>query len=604
MFDYPGGSGSTGKSILPWIYPALASVGISVDITLPILVMFEIMVLTFGSYVLLQTLFKNTHPVALIVLTCVLAMSHIRFGNLARIGNPFFHGHFYGYADGLRLFAIAYYLKGKHATSSIYLVLGFAIHPIKTMFGFVFICGNQLWKWKSAFSVNLLLPYLLFTIFAVLWAYLWLGFGQDLGAPKMTAKEFFKYSPLFNSHWYPQDLDIFTIHHTQYTTALLSSILIGFSSIIRSKMFAGMKTQLVLGILTLCAVTIIGLIIAHLETSPMLVKISLQRSTVLILSLMTILSLGQLLSDIKNKQWRYVFLLSLIVISSFFTQHTWPILITLVYASSTIFSKGSKDKTTDSLKIILFVICLFVISYELYLYTQGYQDNKYWLIQVLFLLSLIVGSVIYKRTGGHIKKTIETQFLRNNMVAMMLVFVSSAALWSMDNKTLDGKHITRGIAYKEVQQWAEKNTDKDALFMTDPTIHYGWRDFSQRSSFGTLQEWYKTGWLYSGNQKVFHEGLERARRLGIEELVPERSMNRPRSEFISKAYQRALLTFYKPDGKVLASIANDYDIQYIVMDKHKAANSGAIPNWTIAFQNKYYAILIPPHIDFTGKIQP
>ena len=210
--------------------------------------------------------------------------------------------------------------------------------------------------------------------------------------------------------------------------------------------------------------------------------------------------------------------------------------------------------------------------------------------------------MIYNRFHKNLKHIQEFNILNYYPAALIIVFITSAAIWSKENRTLSANETAKGNAFKEVQLWAKKNTDKEALFMTDPTMRYGWRDFSQRSSFGTLQEWYKTGWLYSGNQIVFNEGIERGRRLGIEELAPERSEGRPRSEFISKAHTRALLTFYKPDGKDLASIANDYDIQYVVMDKRKAENSGAIPPWLISFENKYYAVLIPPHIDKTKKI--
>ena len=594
--DYPGGSWTSGNSSLPWLYPALASIGIPVSVSIPIFIALEIMVLTFGAFYLLQTLFRNIHPVSLFALTCAFALSYIRFSDLARFASPFFHGHFYGYADGLRLIAIAFYLRGRHRLSSTTLIIGFTIHPIKTLFGFMFICGMQLWKWRTTFTFKIATPYLVFAMFAGLWAYFWLGLGHDIGYPQMSAAEFFKYSPLFHSHWYPQDLNILTNNHLIYSTAFLSSLLVGLSSMMRCNFEPDLKMQLLLGILLVCLMTIIGLTISWNEISPTLVRICLQRSSVLILSIMTILTLGRWLVDIRNGQWWYALLLGSLIISAFYNKETWFVLISLVYTISTLLSENQKDSVTLTLKVIIFSFSIFIISYEYYLYIQGLQNKSYWLIQIQLLGALTASTIGYKLLKPEWRRYIDIYLIKYSPAIIIILFTASATIWSIDNKRLTNDYIDKGNSYKAVQLWARDNTNTDDLFMTDPTISYGWRDFSQRSSFGTLQEWFKTGWLYTNNQESLHEGLERAARLGINELVPERYEKKEQWDFISKAYRRALNTFYKQDGMILASIAKDYDIQYIVMEKSNANNSGAIPPWQIAFDNKYYIAIIPPHI--------
>lgn len=594
--DYPGGSWTSGHSTLPWIYPALASIGIPVSVTLPVLMALEITVLTFGAFFLLRTLFKNIHPVTLIALTCLLALSHIRYSNLARFGNPFFHGQFYGYADGLRLFAIAYYIRGRHTLSSFNLIAGFAIHPIKALFGFAFIAGMQLWNWKKIFSTEIITPYFMFIVFSGLWAYYWIGFGQDLGIPKMTSEEFFKYTPLFHSHWFPQDLNIFTEQHLPYATAFVSSLLVGISSLVRCNLKPDIKIQLLLGITAVCLLAIIGITVAWQEISPALVKICLQRGTVLVLSIITIITLGQWLTDIKNGRWWYVFLLTTLLISSFYSIETWPVLISIIYAISTLTSERSDDPSIKFLKAIILSLGITIIAYEYYLYTQDMQNKKYWAFQLILLITITAASIGYKTLNRELRVQLETYLDKYSSHIIILIFTSSAVVWSIDNKKLSDEYIKKGVAYKDVQLWARDNTSTDALFMTDPLIRYGWRDYSQRSSFGSLKEWYKTGWLYTGSQKALHDGLERAERLGVQKLVPERSEKRPRSEFIAKAYERASLSFYKPDGNILAGITSDFDIQYIVMDNNKARKSGAIPTWEVAFENAYYTVLVPPHI--------
>lgn len=594
--DYPGGSWTSGNSSLPWVYPALASIGIPVDITIPIFIALEILVLTAGAFYLLQTLFKNIHYVALIALTSLFTLSYIRFGDLARFANPFFHGQFYGYADGLRLFAIAFYLRGRYTLSAGTLIIGFTVHPIKTLFGFIFICGMQLWKWRTSFQMNIVLPYLLFTFFAGLWAYLWLGLGRDLDFPQMTSEEFFKYSPLFNSHWYPQDLNILTDHHLVYSTAFLSSLLVGLSTIIRCDFKTDFKIQLFIGILLVSTITAIGLIVSWYELSPFLVKVSLQRSTVLILSITTVLTLGKWLFDLKDGHWWYASLLAVLLYSSFFTNETWPALFSIAYALSTLFSAKQDDSAVRALKATVFVLCIFIAGYECYLYYQGFQKHSYWLIQAGALAVIAIVLATCKKLDQKYINHIDKYLQKYSLTIATLIFIASAITWSIDTRTLSDAYIEKGRAYKDAQLWAKENTKHNALFMTDPTISYGWRDYSQRSSFGTLQEWFKTGWLYSGNQQSLHMGLERADSLGVSELVPERAEKRPRSEFISKSYRHALDTFYKPGGEILASIAQIYDINYMVMDNNNAKKYGAMPQWSVAFENNYYTVLIPPHI--------
>jgi hypothetical protein len=79
----------------------------------------------------------------------------------------------------------------------------------------------------------------------------------------------------------------------------------------------------------------------------------------------------------------------------------------------------------------------------------------------------------------------------------------------------DSEIVRNGAQFKEVQLWAREHTPPDALFMVDPTIYYGWRDFSQRSSFGNLREWLHTAWLYDTRGDRFEDGRGRFAEFGI-----------------------------------------------------------------------------------------
>ena len=110
---------------------------------------------------------------------------------------------------------------------------------------------------------------------------------------------------------------------------------------------------------------------------------------------------------------------------------------------------------------------------------------------------------------------------------------------------LNDKAETRGVArerdYLSAQLWVREHTPANALFMTDPTIYYGWRDFSRRSSFGNLREWLHTSWLYDSNFERYTEGLRRFGEFDIDlqpylRMRPPDSAQRPLTNELRKRY--------------------------------------------------------------------
>lgn len=581
--DYPGGAWGAGRSLLPWVYPALQSVGVLAEKTLVLFIMLEMVTLSAGAIYLMKTLFNKIPSSAIVMLTTLFLLSWVRFPNLARFGNPYFHGQFYGFADGLGLIAIALYLRSKYLFSAILLIVAFTIHPIKASFALTFIFGMHLWHWKTVFSIQKIVPYLLFIAFAVLWVWFWLGMQNTDNV--ITHEEFFRYAGLFNSHWFPEDLGILNWNHWQYTTPFMSAALMFFAVITRSNLNEERKGQLVLGMLVVGVLATVGIIVALMEFSPTLVKASFQRSTVLMLSMASIMVCAQTIVDIKAGRWWYGVLGNGILGVAFFERSTWPIILTIVYSLSVLTSQEGRVNQPFLIVALLPVTLFGIISYEVNLYYYGYQNSAQWLQQFkwsgLVILVAIAGSTalhFFSRT----KCIVRIQ--RVILVLIIVGFTYGAYHWGMKYRTLSPEKIEQGLAYKSVQLWAHENTKISSVFMVDPCQPYGWRDYSARSSFGSIHEWYKTGWLYSGNQVALHEGIKRGASLGID-------VGMPPPKFCGVARS----VFYHPDGKKLANITINYDIQYVVMDKLQAKYSGGIPDWSKAYENKNYVVLIPPH---------
>ena len=100
-----------------------------------------------------------------------------------------------------------------------------------------------------------------------------------------------------------------------------------------------------------------------------------------------------------------------------------------------------------------------------------------------------------------------------------------------------------------VQLWAKNNTANDALFMPDPTHYYGWRDFSERSSFGNLRDWGYSSFAYNSDYEIYLEGKKRLAEFGFDIMEENRSILR-------KSYANFRNTFYGMKAEQLNALSS------------------------------------------------
>jgi hypothetical protein len=141
--------------------------------------------------------------------------------------------------------------------------------------------------------------------------------------------------------------------------------------------------------------------------------------------------------------------------------------------------------------------------------------------------------------------------------------------------------------YKAAQLWARANSDRDALFMVDPGIYYGWRDYSRRSSFGNLREWLHMSWVYTADADAFREGLRRFGEFGID-LKPYLDQ-RPSATRGTAALTVAVRKRYnEADDGWRRGIAGRYGIDYFVILKSEWKSGSDLP---VAYENRSFLIL-------------
>ncbi len=477
------------------------------------MVAIEILVFVTGSFHLMRTLSRDSGNIELLLLSALLILSWIRVSNLARVGVPYFHGQFYGFADGLSLLAISCYLRSNYRLSSSMLILGFAIHPIKTLFGFVFIGAMHLHNLRSTAALRRVWPYAFFLTFGIAWIWLWLGFGKSENI--MTADQFFRYAPLLNSHWFPQDLGLLGENHSKYTTAFLSSLLVSSAILIRSNLTYTVKIQVLLGLLAMVMLTICGIFNAWFEISATLVKVSPQRASVLVLGIAAILLVIQTVRDVFANDWWFAVLGLGIVAVPFFGKITWPVVLAVVYMGSTLCDKGYKQQVAYLWDTGLCLL-ISVLGFELFLWYAGSQESQFWKRQIILFLVSIISYFLVRLSVGLLRSPKWECLIEKGKYGLLGIVIIGSNSWAGTNRKLNAAVLNLAYDYRQIQDWARNQTASTNLFMPDPCSAYGWRDFSNRSSFGLLHEWYKSGWLYSGDESVLKEGLQRGKRLGVD----------------------------------------------------------------------------------------
>jgi hypothetical protein len=142
-----------------------------------------------------------------------------------------------------------------------------------------------------------------------------------------------------------------------------------------------------------------------------------------------------------------------------------------------------------------------------------------------------------------------------------------------------------GEAYLNAQLWAKQNTPSAALFLVDPTIYYGWRDFSERSSFGNMREWLHTSWTYDPKKDNYEEGLRRAAEFGYS--PPEYLNESPPLKGFDKIDAVVGERFYSYDAQWFRGLAKRYSLDYMVMKKQRIKDRLSLP---VVYENEFFLI--------------
>ncbi|MFA7413943.1 MAG: hypothetical protein WC048_05615 [Rhizobium sp.] len=576
--DFPGGSYSTtDNSILTQLYVPLKHLTGLANITLMTGgIWLEVLSVIAGGTVLWWCLAASlpSEPSSedrlkrLFVggwLITVLVSGNVIKPNLSNFGAPFFHGQFYGYADALSFVALAAYLRGRWTLVTLALIAAFAVHPIKAMMPCVFIAAAVLANFRTDLNVKSALSGVCVGLFAAYWAVFQLNLGGGAGLHDIPDDLFIAYTRIQQYHWYPA------------VTGLISSGqnsgLVPFFAVLNMALIAGlkagmpqrMKSAFLAGFIVLTGLTALGIYISIDLRSAFLIKLCLIRASEFMVQLSPFLICLAIYQMWRTKDWLWLSIFLGFLLAAMFPNTQPSYFLALV--ATTIFLVQNLSHRTSTSALVLTALAaglFFVITQVIWWLFPGGSNplfNSAWAILVAAACYICFKVPVAQRLMRWRALVVATAF--------SLAFLCGAFSWLRHNSTLQGD-MDFARSYYEAQKWAQASTDTTALFMVDPCLTYGWRDFSERSSIGTPREWYMTGWIYVSDLRVFRWGQDIGQTLGMDlkGILPERDEEAEIQ--IGPMCTQARDLFYDESRAPLRRIYEKFGVDYFVMYKDKS----------------------------------
>lgn len=593
--DYPGGARlTTAFSPVVYLYLAGQDLGLAPMAMLYGMILLELGTMVWGLWLLWGALLDRCAAqvtrgqsgawdgvvrLGFVMLVSVVLTSSVQLANMVNFGFPFYHGQFYGYADGLRLAAIAMVLRRRWELAALAFLAAFAIHPIKSALAAAFALGLLAIDWREAVRFRALLAIGATLAGWVGWYALVLrSMGEDV-----PLDAFIAYTRAQQSHWYPVDLGLLSTWHTRGLSPFMALLLSGLVALRQPGWQPGLRAGILAGMAILVLLTAAGIWISVDASSAMLIRICLARASNLVsLAMPVILVAGAVFAWRDGRILMAAGFLGFLAVGFEFPEGPRQMapVFALALAGVHLLQQPRDARVVLPLAIPVAVTTVWLAS--------AYPKAGDPLLAAVwpFLAGAMTWGILalqnWSAPAGHPGPKAATPA----WLALVTLFLIGAMIWTAQRVHRTEAHRSLARAYKETQLWAHAETPVGSLFMVDPCRWYGWRDFSHRASIGTTLEWYMTAWIYSGRGDLLRRGQEIGETLGLD-MAPDELA--PRSNATICKAARAV--YYAPDLAGPRRVAQRFDIDYFIFEK---AHSSDIPTsiaMRYVFENTHFAVL-------------
>ncbi|WP_460874695.1 hypothetical protein [Paralcaligenes ginsengisoli] len=567
--DFPSGVELYDKSSFMQIYPlAQQWLGISPESLIPVVILFEIVFLAICAVYFCQTIASNTSLIAPCLFAILVIGSPARDMDLSNFGAPFFWGLFYNVADGLRLLGIAFVLRGRIQTAALLFAASLTVHPIMALMGCAFALGCLLVERPLPEPRRLTAAIAMFGAVSLAWWILKFR-GTDVSSGAIDPQVWVDMARAFSFHFFPIDYGTLTTQHDQRILPLLCLLAIAtyyLPSICKDDRRC---LSILAGLLLLSVLVGAGLLISVYVPIPALIKLALPRASAVMILIALAIAVCGLVNEIFSTSPLRRALACAVLLSPFFVKPGFPVLPTLLLILPGTLTRLNGTWSwpvrltplTLSIAVILLGGAFWIAGIIQPQHYSAYTGSFHFWSMTAGIGAL---SVLWW-AFGLIKKT---NLAGRNLILVAVLATSAyfSSLWQREQLPADS-YRKRGEDYLATQLWARAHTPATALFMVDPTIYYGWRDFSSRSSFGNLREWLHTSWLYDSRKANYLEGKKRFDELGID-LGPYLHTYSPNQlAGFDKLNGDVLKRFYNMDPDWFTNMSTKYGIDYLVLSR-------------------------------------
>lgn len=583
--DFPNGIESYDSSLIMQVYPWLYSnLGISPETLLPIFIAFEYIIFVLAILSVINVILPKKTTLVRILIVVFMISSHGREMNLANFGQQTFWGLYYMTADSLRLFAIGTFLRQRLIFSALLLGICFTVHPTMALMGSIFIFAGFIIQPKAFPKSSVLISIILFSTIAIVWTFIRIPHSSINGS-EIPNQIWFMFTQFGSWHFYPVSLGIFTTYHELRFIPFLSFLILLSFYIKKNSPLNDTDKKIVAGVIGMIILVILGVIFSILKFSPTLIKLSLHRANDLIVTVGLIYVVHGLWNEWQSKHiWRPI-IATTILISPFLILPGFPILysLILVFPSYLVVFHRKNYKVGDFIVVAIAGFSIILLSlYFLQKISGSWLSFAYTGGKDLIIFGLIFGGIIYIFSNIIASKV----NLKNLKVIPLVCIIILAMKWSIVYITPSKADRVLYQNFLNAQLFVKEKTKVDALFMLDPSLPYGWRDYSLRSSFGNLHEWLHTSWLYSSNFENYQEGLKRFNEFNVDldRYLHKKSTIYDFFELLEEVQNK----FYDFDDNWRLNMAQKYKIDYFVLKKEKMESESQLP---VIYENDDFLIL-------------
>lgn len=572
--DFPGGEANTLGSLAGQAYRILGFLPLSKHVIVSLMIFAEFCTLAAGAFFASRAVDRSAPAWIGLATALLLTTGVIVNADLARWNHPLY-GYAYVMAYGLGLLGFAAILSQRPIAAGLAIGVAGAIHPIITLFFGLAMGVAALLDLRRLGIVRLAVGGALAALIAGGWTLAMYG-GSDVAVAEVDPAFYIDMVRLMNYHWFPFTLGVFG--QVAYERLMpFVGFLVLFVSLLDLRAPKDRQVAAAVGLLVLVAIA--GAVLSE-SGNPLVIKLALHRASLIALFIAATLVVPRLLAAAVSGSSARATLSAVLLLETYFRANGVPVWLCLLFAFLVIFEEreqGWKRLRWPGAAIVVAgaVIVAVAASGWTPSVTTEPTIGLDTFFKPLFLAALTIA--------------LAARYLRQPAL-LAGAFLLAALPWTPAVSPINANALDQARAYLGVQEWARDNTASDALFMTDPGHAYGWRENSERPSFGTSREWLFTGWGYDTRADMMREGLRRAASLGLDVrsyIELDRTDPGNAKNILSMDATRL---YHEKDADWFRTMAAEYGIDYFVFDKQQSDHMPSLP---VAFENQRYAILAP-----------